>query len=178
MTKVGGASLCALKKKQFQLMQECVVNNFERGIKMGLYRTNLNEEFVSRIYFVLLSFLDRGPRVLHALSTLFPETLLEKLSYPNYTRGIKCITRSPFCNCSKQATYQYIIGLLVSIWPITIVKATHLGSSSRGTGRNSYKYQKEPHAQLKTRREIGDMNSEESSPRLSAFKKLFLYKSE
>ena len=42
----------SLKKKQFELMQACVVNNFERGIEMGLYRTNLNEEFVSRIYFL------------------------------------------------------------------------------------------------------------------------------
>ena len=33
-------------------MQACVVNNFERGIEMGLYRTNINEEFVSRIYFL------------------------------------------------------------------------------------------------------------------------------
>jgi hypothetical protein len=31
----------SLKKKQFELMQSCVVNNFERGIEMGLYRTNL-----------------------------------------------------------------------------------------------------------------------------------------
>lgn len=42
----------SLKKKQFELMQACVVNNFERGIEMGLYRTNLDEEFVSRIYFL------------------------------------------------------------------------------------------------------------------------------
>ena len=42
----------SLKKKQFELMQSCVVNNFERGIVMGLYRTNLSEEFVSRIYFL------------------------------------------------------------------------------------------------------------------------------
>ena len=42
----------SLKKKQFELMQACVVKNFERGIEMGLYRTNLNEEFVSRIYFL------------------------------------------------------------------------------------------------------------------------------
>ena len=42
----------SLKKKQFELMQSCVVNNFERGIEMGLYRTNLSEEFVSRIYFL------------------------------------------------------------------------------------------------------------------------------
>ena len=42
----------SLKKKQFELMQACVVNNFERRIEMGLYRTNLNEELVSRIYFL------------------------------------------------------------------------------------------------------------------------------
>ena len=42
----------SLKKKQFELMQGCVVNNFERGIEQGLYRTNLKDEFVSRIYFL------------------------------------------------------------------------------------------------------------------------------
>ena len=41
-----------LKKKQFDLMQDCVIDNIKRGIEEGLYRTNLNEDFVSRIYFL------------------------------------------------------------------------------------------------------------------------------
>lgn len=40
-----------LRNKQFEVMQECVVRNIEKGIELGIYRENLNIEFVSRIYF-------------------------------------------------------------------------------------------------------------------------------
>jgi len=40
-----------LKKKQFDVMQECVIKNLERGIKQGLFRKSLNIPFISRIYF-------------------------------------------------------------------------------------------------------------------------------
>ena len=40
-----------LKMKQFEVMLECVVDNIKRGMEMGIYRDNLNIEFVSRIYF-------------------------------------------------------------------------------------------------------------------------------
>jgi AcrR family transcriptional regulator len=40
-----------LKKKQFDIMQDCVKENLERGIKQKLFRKNLNIEFISRIYF-------------------------------------------------------------------------------------------------------------------------------
>ncbi|TMU54857.1 TetR/AcrR family transcriptional regulator [Flagellimonas algicola] len=41
----------ALKKKQFEVMQDCIKENVKRGMEMGIYRDNLNVEFVSRIYF-------------------------------------------------------------------------------------------------------------------------------
>ena len=41
----------ALKKKHFEMMQDCVVDNVTRGVLLGIYRENLNVEFVSRIYF-------------------------------------------------------------------------------------------------------------------------------
>jgi AcrR family transcriptional regulator len=41
-----------LKKKQFDLMQDCVIENINKGIDQGLYRTNLNVDFISRIYFL------------------------------------------------------------------------------------------------------------------------------
>lgn len=41
----------ALKRKQFEVMQECIKDNVKRGMEMGIYRENLNIEFVSRIYF-------------------------------------------------------------------------------------------------------------------------------
>ena len=41
----------SLRGKQFEVMQECVIENLKKGIELGLYRDNLNLEFVSRIYF-------------------------------------------------------------------------------------------------------------------------------
>ncbi|WP_422349799.1 TetR/AcrR family transcriptional regulator [Flagellimonas sp.] len=41
----------ALKKKQFEVMQDCIKDNVKRGMEMGIYRDNLSVEFVSRIYF-------------------------------------------------------------------------------------------------------------------------------
>lgn len=40
-----------LKKKQFDVMQECVIANLERGKKIGVYRDSINVDFISRIYF-------------------------------------------------------------------------------------------------------------------------------
>ena len=40
-----------LRQKQFDIMQECVIDNIKRGMQLGVYRTNLNIDFVSRIYF-------------------------------------------------------------------------------------------------------------------------------
>lgn len=42
---------CTLKEKHFDKMCDCMVQNLERGIAMGLYRDNLDINFVSRIYF-------------------------------------------------------------------------------------------------------------------------------
>lgn len=41
----------SLKQKQFEVMQGCVINNLKNGVALGLYRNNLNYEFISRIYF-------------------------------------------------------------------------------------------------------------------------------
>ncbi|MBT8289437.1 MAG: TetR/AcrR family transcriptional regulator [Muriicola sp.] len=40
-----------LRMKQFELMQNCVVDNVKRGIDMGIYRSSLNINFIARIYF-------------------------------------------------------------------------------------------------------------------------------
>ncbi|MCH9660257.1 MAG: TetR/AcrR family transcriptional regulator [Bacteroidetes bacterium] len=42
----------SIKKRQFNYMQECVVDNLNRGLKEGLFRDNINVQFVARIYFV------------------------------------------------------------------------------------------------------------------------------
>ena len=44
-----------LKEKQFEKMQECTLQNLKRGVSLGLYRDNLDQEFVARIYFLGIS---------------------------------------------------------------------------------------------------------------------------
>lgn len=41
----------SVMKKQFDVMQGCVVNNLNNGINKGLYRKEIDIEFISRIYF-------------------------------------------------------------------------------------------------------------------------------
>jgi AcrR family transcriptional regulator len=55
--------------RQFETMKESVTNNLEKGITEGLYRPNINLEFVSRIYFTGIS----GTKDV----SVFPENLFE-----------------------------------------------------------------------------------------------------
>ncbi len=41
-----------LKEKHFKKMHECTLENLQKGVKLGLYRDNINVEFISRIYFI------------------------------------------------------------------------------------------------------------------------------
>jgi hypothetical protein len=41
----------SIKKKQFEVMQECVKENLNHGKNQGLYRKEIDVEFISRIYF-------------------------------------------------------------------------------------------------------------------------------
>ncbi len=41
-----------LKGKQFDVFKECVVDNLKRGIETGVFRKNIDIEFISRIYFI------------------------------------------------------------------------------------------------------------------------------
>ncbi|GGD48445.1 TetR/AcrR family transcriptional regulator [Muriicola marianensis] len=55
----------AMRMKQFDLMQTCVVDNIKRGVELEIYRSNLNVNFIARIYFTgVTSIKDH---------TLFPE---------------------------------------------------------------------------------------------------------
>ncbi|WP_072762796.1 TetR/AcrR family transcriptional regulator [Arenibacter nanhaiticus] len=40
-----------IRQKQFEHVQNCIVENMERGIAQGIYRKNLDLKFASRIYF-------------------------------------------------------------------------------------------------------------------------------
>jgi AcrR family transcriptional regulator len=42
----------AFKVKHFEKMYDCTLNNLQRGIEKGLYRENIDVEFISRIYFI------------------------------------------------------------------------------------------------------------------------------
>ena len=41
-----------LKMRQLELMDSCVTLNLKRGVDLGLYRKNIDIEFITRIYFI------------------------------------------------------------------------------------------------------------------------------
>ena len=42
----------AMQCKKFEIMATCTLNNLTKGIKLGLYRADIDINFISRIYFV------------------------------------------------------------------------------------------------------------------------------
>ena len=44
-----------VQEMKFENMNECTVNNLQRGVSQGFYRKNINIHFISRIYFLALS---------------------------------------------------------------------------------------------------------------------------
>jgi len=40
-----------LRKRHFNVMGECIIRNVKKGMELGIYRANLNIDFVFRIYF-------------------------------------------------------------------------------------------------------------------------------
>ncbi len=62
-----------LKNKQFEVMKDCVLENLERGIKLGLYREIIDVQFITRIYFSgIISIKDKDlfPDELFSIKTL------------------------------------------------------------------------------------------------------------
>lgn len=75
----------SLKKKQFDVMRTCVLDNIKRGMEMNIYRENLDIEFVSRIYFSgAISIKDQGlfPMI------MFSHAQLEDYFLEYHLRGI------------------------------------------------------------------------------------------
>ena len=61
----------SLRSKQHRLMEDCVADNLKRGIALGLYRDNLEIDFISKMYFAsILALKDKQ---------LFPVKLLHDL---------------------------------------------------------------------------------------------------
>ncbi|WP_459212705.1 TetR/AcrR family transcriptional regulator [Aquimarina rhabdastrellae] len=40
------------RTKQFKIMQECILNNLDRGIASGIFRKEIDTQIISRIYFM------------------------------------------------------------------------------------------------------------------------------
>ncbi|MDV7137425.1 TetR/AcrR family transcriptional regulator [Maribacter sp. TH_r10] len=67
-----------LKNKHFEVMQVCTVQNIKKGIQMGIYRKNLNIDFLSRIYFSGITSLKNHllfPVTMFTMSSLMDEFL-------------------------------------------------------------------------------------------------------
>ncbi len=74
-----------LKHLHYNKMQNCAVENLEKGISQGLYRKNLNVEFVARIYFIGVNGIkDDTVFPIH----LFPKVLLMDDFLEYHLRGI------------------------------------------------------------------------------------------
>jgi len=74
-----------LKQKQFEVMDNCVKGNLERGIKQELYRKTLNIEYISRQYFN--SILNLKDKDLYP-ENLFPMNELMENFLEYHLRGI------------------------------------------------------------------------------------------
>lgn len=74
-----------LKKKQFEMIQSCVSENLSRGIELGIYRANININFICKIYFhTLLNIRDNE---IFPLNNNSLSSLLEQF-YEYHLRGI------------------------------------------------------------------------------------------
>ncbi|TMM58694.1 TetR/AcrR family transcriptional regulator [Maribacter algarum] len=66
----------ALKVKEYEVMLVCVVDNIKRGLDLGIYRPNLDVDFVSRIYYSgVFAIKD---------NTLFPNTEFKMTTLEDY----------------------------------------------------------------------------------------------
>ncbi len=75
----------SLRSKQYRLMEDCVADNLKRGIALGLYRSNLEIEFISKIYFT--SIMALKDKQLFPLKN-FSMTSLMNLYLEYHVRGI------------------------------------------------------------------------------------------
>ncbi|MHA7055858.1 TetR/AcrR family transcriptional regulator [Aquimarina sp. M1] len=68
----------SLKVRQYETMQECVIENLERGIKKGVFRKNIDVKIISRLYFMGMSGIkdqEIFPRQLFPVSKLMTDYL-------------------------------------------------------------------------------------------------------
>lgn len=75
----------SLKEKQYEKMHACTVCNLQNGVALGLYRKNLDIEFVSRIYFMGVSAI-KDEKIFPSENFSKPALIEEFLEY--HLRGI------------------------------------------------------------------------------------------
>jgi AcrR family transcriptional regulator len=82
----------SLKQKQFQIMQTCVIDNLKKGMVTGMYRADIDVQFISRIYFNgMLGIKDKDlfPLNMYAIQTLMNYYLEYHLRAISTEKGLK-----------------------------------------------------------------------------------------
>ena len=85
-----------LKKKQFDVMQDCVKDNLTRGVNSEMYRDNIDVEFVSRIYFTgVIGIKDNElfPTKMFPMNTLMDQFLEYHLRGICTPKGLKTLNK-------------------------------------------------------------------------------------
>ncbi|MFT5751978.1 MAG: AcrR family transcriptional regulator [Flavobacteriales bacterium] len=75
----------SLRKQQYDYMQNCMVDNIVRGVELGLFRENIDIQFVARIYFIGMTGIKDGDIF---PSTQFPQPSLYDMYLEYHLRGI------------------------------------------------------------------------------------------
>ncbi|MFL1894185.1 TetR/AcrR family transcriptional regulator [Aquimarina sp. 2-A2] len=75
----------ALKLKQFEVMQECVIENLKRGMQKGVFRDTIDVEIISRLYFIGMSGI-KDQNMFPAQQFPMPNLMEDYLEY--HIRGI------------------------------------------------------------------------------------------
>jgi len=75
----------SLRKKQYDYMQNCMVENISRGVDLGLFRENINIQFVARIYFTGMTGIKDGDIF---PASEFPQPSLYDMYLEYHLRGI------------------------------------------------------------------------------------------
>ncbi len=83
-----------LKKKQFNLIHNCVTNNVKRGITLGIYRNNINVDFIARLYFsAMLAIKDEDifPNKTFSMNMLMDDFLEYHIRGISTTKGLEIL---------------------------------------------------------------------------------------
>lgn len=85
----------SLRKQQYDYMQKCMVDNLGRGVSLGLFRENINIQFVARIYFTGMTGIKDGDIF---PASEFPQPLLYDMYLEYHLRGIVTPTGKELLN--------------------------------------------------------------------------------